>query len=199
MTPPAWLLELSKQLKTQDNRSTGAPIFLVQQKRRLYGFDSDYTGDLIWLHDDECVEPDEYMQLTLDAYHDATGEELEGYRRTAYVDTWEFVQCFFTNQSAEDFIRVNKHRLEDPIIYVDSGYRNLEWIALRGYLMSLTDGPEQICKNCEFLRQDRHGIFCHKCHWEDENGICSENIPEDGHCHHFQERTPVTKTKPTGA
>jgi hypothetical protein len=187
MTIPTWLLDLSKQLKTQDNRSTGNPIFLVQQRRRLYGFDSDYTGDLVWLHDDECVEPDEYMQLALEAAYEATGEAQEGYRRTAYVDTWEFVQCFFTNQAAEEYIRMNKHRMNEPRVYVDSGYRNLEWIALRGYLMSLTDGPEHICANCDSFSRDRHGTFCRKCSWQNKSGVSDDSVPEDGQgtCHHW--------------
>lgn len=59
--------------------------------------------------------------------------------KTAYRDSWENAQSFFTRQGAEDYLRINGHNLqghEPPRIYVDSAFRNAEWQAVRALLMA---------------------------------------------------------------
>lgn len=189
MTLPAWLLDLSTQLKTQDNRITSDPIFLVQQKRRIYGLDPEYAEEyeFEWLHEDEGYGPDEYVQLALEAWREAGGQEDMPYRRLAYLDTWEFVQCFFTNQAAQDYIQINKHRLNEPRVYVDSGYRNHEWIQLRRFLSSISD---KTCATCGSSFVDKRGTFCTKTSWQDESRITHDDVPEDGYCHRWSFKKP---------
>ena len=47
------------------------------------------------------------------------------------------VEVFFTNTSAEAYIEQNRHNLENPYIYIASGWRNREWIMMRECLMGL--------------------------------------------------------------
>jgi hypothetical protein len=136
MTLDEWLAETRKNITTQDNACTAHPMFTVQQKRRLYGFDPEYGNDdsAVWLYDDECVEPDEYKQCALDAYEYATNETPKGYRRVHYMDTWEFVTACFTEAGCKDYIKANGHNLHEPRIFVESGHRNLEWQRCRAML-----------------------------------------------------------------
>jgi hypothetical protein len=56
---PEEILLLAHRLRTQDNRITGEPLFLVQQKERRYGFDPNYADCStfrVWHSEDwECV------------------------------------------------------------------------------------------------------------------------------------------------
>ena len=122
----------------QNNHYTAHPIFLVQQRRRFYGLDPNYCDNIVWLHEDEAVEVPADLAAQLERGYN--GGEPDGYRRTAYVDTWEFVQCFFTRQAAEDYINRQRHNMKDPRVYVDSGHRNPEWQTLRAHLALLATG-----------------------------------------------------------
>jgi len=135
MTPDQ-LAAIKQELQTQDNRATANPFYIVQQRRRLYGFDTQWSDDnVVWLDYDhnEVTDPEELLKL--EANYDYCISEPEGYTRTGYIDTWEFVQGFLTNKAAQAYIDQNKHRLTDPRIYVDSLYRNYEMIAVRNMLL----------------------------------------------------------------
>lgn len=112
-------------IRTQDNRCAAHPIFTVQQKRRDYGYDPDYSDDIAWLIDGDAVTDQEEIQRLNEQYeNDAVPGD---YTRTAYVDRWEFVTACFTEQGCKDYIAANGHNLKEPRIYVESGYRNAEW------------------------------------------------------------------------
>lgn len=131
--------ELREQLKTQDNLATSSPIFVVQQRRRVYGFDPNYgTEDItVWLDSTgDYTEADPEEHARLEAEYESTGEEPDGWTRTCYQDTWEYVQPFFTRKAAEGYIQENRHNLRDPRVYVESGYRNHEWEFLRELLIA---------------------------------------------------------------
>jgi len=140
------LQEIAKLLWTQDNRATAHPIFLVQQRRRTYGFDPQYSDQFVWLYEDECEEVSDEEASTLEAQFQKDYSEPEGFTRVAYVDTWEFVQPFLTDQAAEAYIEANRHNLTDPRIYVDSGHRNPEWQLIREHFRQhgLSEGANKI-------------------------------------------------------
>ncbi len=134
------LLELSEAIRTQDNCATSHPIFTVQQQRRIYGFDPAYTDDAVWIDQmNECREADAEERKRLDAEEDETGKEPHGWTRTGYRDQWEFVTACLTRKGAEDFIARQRHNLKDPRVYVESAYRNQEWIDLRAALSRLPE------------------------------------------------------------
>lgn len=127
------------RLRTQDNRITSHPVFIVQQRNRIWGMDPDYTDTFAWLNaDSEEVDP--AMAATLEAGRRAHAPTPEGYRRVGYIDTWEFVTPCLTEAGAQAYIEVNGHNLKDPRIYVTSGWRNAEWIALRAFFMEPVSG-----------------------------------------------------------
>ena len=101
---------MGSTIQTQDNLATGDPIFLVQQRERIFGIDTDYTEEIAWVDTDDGFEE--------------TGDEPNGWRRTGCIDRWVYVQPFFTNDAAVAYIASNGHNLTDPRVYVASAYRN---------------------------------------------------------------------------
>lgn len=134
------LLEIGAALRSQDNAATAHPIFLVQQRHRLYGMSADYTEAFEWVH---CEGPvaDEIEAAQLEDEYQNSLQEPDCWSRLHYYDSWEFVQPFLTRTEAEKYITSNRHNLKDPRVYVDSGYRNDEWQLVRALLMAL--GPAQ--------------------------------------------------------
>jgi hypothetical protein len=132
------LIAIGKLIATQDNRYTDQPMFLVQQKRRVYGFDPDYCDDVVWMHaEHDYEEADEEEAERLEAEYKETFREPTGWTRTGYRDEWEFVTACFTEQGCKDYLARNGHNLKEPRIYADGSYRNEEFRTLRNWLLKI--------------------------------------------------------------
>jgi len=135
------LLEMSANMKTQDGRMTAEPIYVVQERKRIYGIDEEWTDDIVWLFDGEEVNEQVFGEEfeKVKEYYDyhLHLRDYPDWARTGYVDIWENHQPFFTEKGAQSYIDANRHRLTDPRIYVDSAYRNQEWIDIRRMLSAL--------------------------------------------------------------
>ncbi len=129
--------QLIESLRTQDNRITANPIFMVQQKDRTYGFDSSYSDEFIWIdRGDEVYDEDLIAELN---HKDEEMEDIDKrYYKCYYRDHWLAVQPFFTEVAAKNYLQINGHNLHEARIYVESGYRNYEWQAIREYFLNLT-------------------------------------------------------------
>ena len=131
------LKKIGQLLRTQDNRITDAPMFIVEQKARIYGLDPQYgDGDYIWQHKDD---PEYFL---------GTDEELEEeivigaavkeqYEKVYYYEYWVFVTVCFTEQGCNDFLKINRHNLKEPRIFAAGSFRNEEFRAVREYLIGL--------------------------------------------------------------
>ena len=131
--------EIARILRTQDNRATDAPIFIVEEKRRVYGFDPAYADkdEIVWI-DSEGDEADAEKRASLEAAWDEDGEEPEDWTRTAYKDEWHFVTACFTEKGCLDYIARNGHNHRGELrTYAAGSYRNEEWRTVRSFLMSL--------------------------------------------------------------
>lgn len=166
------LVAMAKEIHTQDNEITANPIFMVQRHRRTYGFDPAYSDNPVWLENDDHVEITDFSEyqcpecdkaLSRDEFEDeycaACSRSLEQLHvtKTAYQDTWENVQPFFTRKGAEEYLRINGHNLdgkEKPRIYVESAYRNAEWIAIRKMLARLNLSEELVD---EVIAEEKRG------------------------------------------
>ena len=42
------LEKVAENLRTQDNLATALPMFVVQQKRRIYGMDTKWADEICW-------------------------------------------------------------------------------------------------------------------------------------------------------
>lgn len=156
MSALSWMAEISGNLKTQDNRITADPLFVVFQKSVVV-VDEDYDHDRVVWVDDEGNEAD-----TEDAYSlSAMRQDMEGgsfmddeielidedecrreWRRIAIKEVDEFVTACFTEVGAESYLKVNRHNLRKPYIFVTSLFRNEEMKNLRNWLLA-NDSKEQ--------------------------------------------------------
>ena len=156
MSVLARLEVLCERLKSDDPLATAHPIFMVQSRDRIYGFDLVYDdgSHTVFVDEDHHEMSDrDLKEIYAEAYKLYEPEEVWGdpavstmaqvkeffedhegdfcLTRTAYQDRWNNVQPFLTRAGAEEYIRINGHNLKEPRIYVESGYRNQEWIDLR--------------------------------------------------------------------
>jgi hypothetical protein len=135
---------LRTELRTQDNACTAEPIFLVYDKQRIYGLDSDYAEHYCWLYPDRGDGRSEVTDSQMVArlnHLESLGKDPEiagvEYARIGYVDVDRFITCCLTRKAAKRFIAANSHRLRKPFVYVESLDRNDELIALRNHLMGV--------------------------------------------------------------
>lgn len=135
------LRDIGEDMRNQDNLATACPVFMVQRRRRIYGMDPAGDYATVWLSEDGDFEADEAESAELEARYNLMGDdEHNGFRRLAYIDTWENVQPFFTRHGVARYLAVNGHNLRpETRIYVESGWRNQEWEDIRGALLALTE------------------------------------------------------------
>ncbi|GJH00231.1 hypothetical protein [Paraburkholderia terrae] len=133
---PVELQSIHTALHTQDNRITAAPMFAVQQRKRVYGIDTEYDPIIVWVGE-EGSEADAEEAAELEAAYDEDGTTYkDGYRRVGYHEYWEFVTACFTEQGCKDYLARNGHNLHETRIYAYGTYRNTEWSTIRDFLMS---------------------------------------------------------------
>lgn len=139
------IYEIAKDVETQDNRATAVPIFIVQQEQTLSGFTDDDADGSQWFDADSGGdEVEQSMADLLEFAHGNGGPIPSNYYRVGYKKIWEYVQPFFTLKGAELFVESNRHNLNNPRIYVDSGHRNHEWQTTREHISQFLPGPEKV-------------------------------------------------------
>lgn len=138
------LKKIAERMDGQDNRATADPVYVVQQRRRIYGIDPSWTDNAVWLYEGEEVAATREGLVLFLRENDLDEDECLGKDelvKSGYKDIYEFVQPFFSMKAAVDYIEANRHRLTDPRVYVDAAYRNEEWQAVRGVLLEMIEKP----------------------------------------------------------
>ena len=136
------LLAIGERLRTQDNRCTASPMFIVQQQRS-FGVEPG-AGDMdVWL-DEEWEEVDQETATKLEELDDAYEWELEEeqaemlkrHTKRGIKHQWEFVMAAFTEEGCKQYLRLDGHNLTKPRIYAMSFNRCPEMLAIREFLMA---------------------------------------------------------------
>lgn len=130
---------LKHELLTQDGQCTADPVYLVEQKRRIYGLDGGYCDDYVWYNIENDCEADEDLAKRLDEseWDFKENEEFAGWQKVYYIDEWQYLQFFLTRKAADKFIENNKHRYRNPLrVMVDSAWRNEEILKLREFILN---------------------------------------------------------------
>lgn len=124
-------LRTGQLLLTQDGRCTMEPMFCVQGRRRIFGMDTKWTDNYVWINTEEdtheCEAP-------------ADGEETDHIQKSGYVDVWETLMVALTEEGCKEHLRLNGHNyrhFEEVRIYVESFRRCPEMIAIRCLLMNM--------------------------------------------------------------
>lgn len=125
------LIAIGERLRTQDNRCTASPMFVIQGLERRYGMDPRWCDSYVWVDTEdgavEVPEPDD-------------GEETEYIKKSGYVDAWVTLMVCFTEKGCEEHMALNGHNYRhyrETRIYVECFYRNPEMQAIREWLMAL--------------------------------------------------------------
>ncbi|HDE1562521.1 TPA: hypothetical protein PCC30_001287 [Klebsiella pneumoniae] len=131
---PAELYTIGELIRTQDNRITDQPMFVVFQKREIIGSDEQSPSRICWVWDGEEVS--ELRAKRLEAlYQD--GRDTRGYDRYAMQEVDEFVTACFTEHGCKDYLHQNGHNLRLPYIYACGSFRNNEYQLVRNWLAGI--------------------------------------------------------------
>lgn len=141
------LKETSRLMRTQDNRGTQYPLFIIQQEVETVTGDGRGDRTIYWNGGDQLSitaeqyevledaedkeEPDEAVlkvleEVGLDGLSDfdpSDWERLEVKDEYVFADNAGF---FFTEKACHDHIESNKHHYNKPRSYVISAWRNHE-------------------------------------------------------------------------
>lgn len=167
------LKEIRDNLKTQDNRVTANPIFIVYDVEKIsadpkyvdtFEYADPYDGyEAIGTTKDDLIKWANKYEIELPAtadlekmehgdLFDYLAEKCDTLVRNHYVERNRFAQCFFTEASAKRYIERNKHHLSDKVhIYVDSLNDNHEMRFIRNGLLNgdFVDNHSEILKIIE--------------------------------------------------
>ena len=131
---PAELYTIGELIRTQDNRITDQPMFVVFQKREIIGSDEHSPSRICWVWDGEEVSELRAKRLEV-LYQD--GRDTRGYDRYAMQEVDEFVTACFTEHGCKDYLRQNGHNLRLPYIYACGSFRNNEYQLVRNWLAGI--------------------------------------------------------------
>ncbi|WP_200782954.1 hypothetical protein [Klebsiella variicola] len=132
--PSPELYTIGELIRTQDNRITDQPMFVVFQKREIIGSDEHSPSRICWVWDGEEVS--ELRAKRLEAlYQD--GRDTRGYDRYAMQEVDEFVTACFTEHGCKEYLRQNGHNLRLPYIYACGSFRNNEYQLVRNWLAGI--------------------------------------------------------------
>jgi hypothetical protein len=144
------LIALANEMTTQDPRCTRGPhLFQIRTIEKCAAYEGQ--GETIWIDPDgeggavdpveftndhkeilEGVELVEFEELDLDEQM----EELGCY--TVQETTLEkFQNCFFTAKACQDHIDRNHYHYNEPIVYLNHGWRNPEMELVQEFLCGL--------------------------------------------------------------
>ncbi|MCS6403962.1 ead/Ea22-like family protein [Klebsiella quasipneumoniae] len=131
---PPELYTIGELIRTQDNRITDQPMFVVFQKREIIVSDEHSPSRICWVRDGEEVNPLRALRLEI-LYQD--GRDTSNYDRYAMQEVDEFVTACFTEHGCKEYLRQNGHNLRLPYIYACGSFRNNEYQLVRNWLAGI--------------------------------------------------------------
>jgi hypothetical protein len=160
-----FLMNLSKELNTQDHRGTRMPyIFQIQEKKEMPAHEG--SGDeVLYNNEDECEvrRLDEKIEWLCEWAHDnAFGlhshEEIrkqyeslseydidslledKGFSKYNVQEIDVYSNAFLTSKACDEHIQCNKHNLNNPVNYLSGAFRNPELEKVMQFLCELSGG-----------------------------------------------------------
>jgi len=129
----AFLYQLRNRIRTQDNRITADPLFVVFDKYKFLGLDPQFADDdqIEWqsVDGEYVIEGEE--RAALEKQYQETGKIDTDHQRVAFCEFDRFITACFTEAAADAFIAANKHNLKKPHVFVVSLERNPEMKMIR--------------------------------------------------------------------
>lgn len=140
------LKAIGEVISKQDNRSTDQPLFIVEEKERIYGMAEGYAEDYHWINEADEYAVATYKQAnTLDKLDErkCSCGELGDWKKVHYKEIWVFVTACFTRDGCQNYINLNYHNHQGEVrIYAKGSFRNEEYQTVRNALIALNKGLE---------------------------------------------------------
>ena len=150
-----FLMNLSKELNTQDHRGTRMPYFFQVQTQEQIAV-PEGCGTEAWHYDGSLIETKEQIEEAVNEYkeRDETTTEFNhledyeieeilesaGYSKVNYDYKSNLENCFLTSKACDEHIRINKHNLHSPVNYLSGSFRNPELEMIMKFLCELSGG-----------------------------------------------------------
>ena len=156
------LIETSQLMRSQSNRHTQYPLFIVQEEQEVPkapdcgNLTKYFNGDTLsemtaeqyqaledyQAEDEVDVNDIELIKLLEDVGYDALEDvDLNDWREVTYDLEWVYrdeAGVFFTEKACHDHIESNNYHYNKPRSYVISAWRNPEMVATMHMLLKLT-------------------------------------------------------------
>lgn len=158
------LIELSKEMLSQDNRATAMPhMFQIRTDEEIPAHDG--CGESIWIENNGEIElrsdedeKDYIIQFEAELFNDemivqktAKVEAMSEYEISSWLEKHDFRQIevsishkyantFFTAKACDDHIKRNHYHYNNPVSYLNHALRNPEMELISKFLCQLTCG-----------------------------------------------------------
>lgn len=147
-----FLIDLSREINTQDHRSTAMPYFF-QIKTKKEVACPDGCGNEKWFRDDHTIESEEEINeeiLEIKGESTDLGSlnyrdkesilEDNGWVKIHYTFEKEYKNAFLTEKACKAHIKANDYHYNEPVDYLSFAFRNPELEMIFKFLCELTNG-----------------------------------------------------------
>lgn len=153
-----FLMNLSKELNTQDHRCTAMPYFFQVQHEKQVGVPSG-CGVEGWFCDGTILTSDEEIKEAVFEYkewelgnseHEKLYKEMdwldiedvmeENYRKVNIDTEKVYANAFLTEKACKQHIAANKHHYSNPQDFLTHAFRNPELEKVMEFLCGITNG-----------------------------------------------------------
>lgn len=150
-----FLMNLSKELNTQNHRCTAMPYFFqVQSKEQIPALEG--SGIEAWHCDGSVIETKQEIEDAVNEYkewdehttkfnflYDYEIEEMledAGYNKIYYEYEHVYTNAFLTEKACKEHIKANKHHYNEGVDFLSHAFRNPELEKVMEFLCSLDGG-----------------------------------------------------------
>lgn len=140
------LVEMAREVATQDNRCTSKPYFFqIREDHRIHGMDTGYADGWAWVDrdDPECSYesgdedmPDELKEA--DEFDDQVGTFVKTYWKKSQT----YKGAFLRESSVKDHIRLNHYHYSNPVDYLQGAFRNPDLELIFELLATIAGEPK---------------------------------------------------------
>jgi hypothetical protein len=148
-----FLMELSKEINTQDNRATAKPYFFQIQTNEEVAV-PEGCGEKAWYYDGSKIKTQEEIDQVIFDYYDPqyTMDEVKqmdewdkfdmlrdhGWREVYFDYKNEYQNAFLTAKACKEHIRLNHYHYREPVDYLSYATRNPELEQVLKFISELT-------------------------------------------------------------
>lgn len=145
-----FLMNLSKELTTQNHRGTAMPYFFQIQTREEFPT-MEGNGQVAWVYDGTKIETEEEITEAIADYKEIPTSEVPtgryereklleeaGYSEVSYDIRYNLQNAFLTSKACDEHIRLNNYHYDTPINYLSHSFRNPEMEKLMTFICGLT-------------------------------------------------------------